>query len=93
MMEFEFEIIGNVLFSALFALAFLFAQFILPLLFASAFCLSLRIYLYIGITSLCLYNTSKKRTFQDAILNKVNKLFLCKIQKFTVNIHLLSVPY
>ena len=41
---------------------------------------ALRIYLYIGITSLCLYNTTKYFTFQDGKLDKVNKIKLCNIQ-------------
>jgi hypothetical protein len=44
-------------------------------------------YLYIGITSLCLYNTSNFSTFQDAMLNKVNKMNLYKIQKSALCIH------
>ena len=81
MMDFEFWILGLSFFRLIFASAFLF--FFLPSLFLLLyfFCLSFlfepfRIYLYIGITSLCLYNTSKKSIFQDAILYKINNLFL-----------------
>ena len=45
-----------------------------------AFLRALRIYLYIGITSLCLYNTSKYFIFQDGKLDKTDKRKLCNIQ-------------
>ena len=35
-------------------------------------------YLYIGITSLCLYNNAKYPILQDGILYKLNKNYLCK---------------
>ena len=38
-------------------------------------------YLYIGITSLCLYNTGGKGFLQDGILYKLNKIRLYKMQK------------
>ena len=41
---------------------------------------ALRIYLYIGITSLCLYNTTKYFVLQDGKLDKINKRKLCNAQ-------------
>ena len=41
---------------------------------------ALRIYLYIGITSLCLYNTTKYFVFQDGKLDKLTKRKLCNVQ-------------
>ena len=41
---------------------------------------SLEVYLYIGITSLCLYNITSFFIFQVVILAKVNKFRLCKRQ-------------
>ena len=41
---------------------------------------ALRIYLYIGITSLCLYNTTKNLVLQDGKLDKINKRKLCNAQ-------------
>ena len=39
------------------------------------------VYLYIGITSLCLYIITEKTKFQVAILAKIDKNDLCKRQK------------
>ena len=36
------------------------------------------VYLYIGITSLCLYNNAEYLILQDGILYKLNKNYLCK---------------
>ena len=47
----------------------------------------LRIYLYIGITSLCLYTITEKSIFQVAILYKLHNLNLYKIQKYALDIH------
>ena len=41
---------------------------------------SSEVYLYIGITSLCLYIITEKIFFQDGKLDKVNKRDLCKRQ-------------
>ena len=44
------------------------------------------VYLYIGITSLCLYNITGIEHFQDGMLDKVNKEYLCRIQIYTTQI-------
>ena len=50
---------------------------------------SLEVYLYIGITSLCLYIITEIFVFQDGILYKLNSFSLCKIQKYVYGIHFL----
>ena len=47
----------------------------------------LEVYLYIGITSLCLYIITEISLFQDVILYKSNKSSLYKIQKSVSDIH------
>ena len=41
-----------------------------------------KFYLYIGITSLCLYNSTQFLLLQDGIVHKLADLFLCKRQNF-----------
>ena len=43
--------------------------------------------LFFGISSLCLYIITEILTFQEAILYKLHKTRLCKIQKYTADIH------
>ena len=50
---------------------------------------TLRIYLCIGGSSLCLYSITEKYVFQDAKLYKVTKTFLWKIQKYILSIRFL----
>ena len=55
-------------------------MFFRSLCFDPLFFRILEVYLYIGITSLCLYNIAKIMIFQDVILYKVNKRNLCRTQ-------------
>ncbi len=45
---------------------------------------SSEVYLYIGITSLCLYNNSENLLFQDGISHKERQTFLYKRQKYAI---------
>ena len=55
-----------------------------PFLFSG----SLEVYLYIGITSLCLYIITEIFIFQDGILYKLDSFSLWKIQKSILHIHI-----
>jgi len=50
------------------------------LLLPSLCFLDLKFYLYIGITSLCLYISTAVSLFQDGILYKVHKFISCNSQ-------------
>ena len=52
-----------------------------------AFVFGVEVYVYIGITSLCLYNITGFPIFQDGILYKVHSPFLYKIQKSLNSAH------
>ena len=99
MLDFEFLIFGIALFGSYIFESFLFlislamlsiTQFIFFALgFAFNFSEPLEFYLYIGITSLCLYSITEKSKFQDGKLAKMTKMFLWKIQKCIRNIKFL----
>ena len=46
-------------------------------------CIGRRNPVWLGVSSLCLYNTAKKSGLQDGKLDKVHKAFLCRTQKST----------